>query len=65
MSNEDRLAHLETTIAFQDRTIVSLSETIYRQQERLDVLEARVKDLMRRQSSLVRDAENEDPPPHY
>lgn len=65
MTVEDRLAHLESTIAFQDRTIASLSETLYRQQEQIDLLTARVRDLARRQAPLVRDAADEEPPPHY
>ena len=65
MTLEDRLAHLESTIAFQDRTIASLSETLYRQQEQIEVLEAKVQELGRRQSSLVRDAADEELPPHY
>ena len=64
----ERLANLESTVAFQDRTIEDLSQALASQQEQLSRLEAdlrHLRELVRARDPLVRDREDEDPPPHY
>ncbi|MEF9426816.1 MAG: SlyX family protein [Candidatus Mariimomonas ferrooxydans] len=36
--NEDRLVEIETKIAFQENTIIDLSDTFYYQQKQIDTL---------------------------
>jgi SlyX protein len=66
---EDRLAELETRIAFQDNTIQALNEVIIRQQDKLDQLEQVVALLKDRVNALqppaVAPMDEETPPPHY
>lgn len=68
MNDDDRLTHLEGTVSFQDRTIEELSQVVRRQEERLERLEARLTELhegLIGGGPLVRDASDEEPPPHY
>lgn len=65
---EARCAELEVKLAFAEDMIDSLNKAVFRQQERLDLLQAQLTELHRR----MRDAEareSRDPgdevPPHY
>ncbi len=46
--NENRLANVESTLAFQEKTIEELSDVICRQQTEIDLLKAQVKDVLER-----------------
>lgn len=66
---EQKLADLETRIAFQDQEIQTLNEVILRQQQQLDqlaeqirILQDRIKDM---RPDLVIPESQETPPPHY
>ena len=66
---EDRLAELETQLAFQDNTIQELNAVVIRQQEQIDKLlreVALIKDKLRelKVSAVIPESE-ETPPPHY
>jgi SlyX protein len=68
MESEERLANLESTVAFQDRTIEQLSQVVTALVGRIDRLEAELKNALDRLGSetpLVRDIAEEEPPPHY
>ena len=67
MNPEERLANLESTVSFQDRTIEDLNQVIGSLQDRVSRLEAELQRVVERLSAapLVRDAEHEEPPPHY
>ena len=65
METEERLANLESTVSFQDRTIQDLNQVILEQQERIARLEAKVEQLLQPKDPLVRDIADEEPPPHY
>ena len=63
----ERVDALETRLAYQDRTIEELNETITEQwkvidqlRRRLEVLEEQV-----RSGSYIADPSTEKPPPHY
>ncbi|MBB5322583.1 SlyX family protein [Marinobacter oulmenensis] len=66
---EDRLAELETRLAFQDDVIHTLSEQVAQQE--LDIRELwHAKQLLHKQlkdisPSNVKKEEDETPPPHY
>ena len=65
----DRIAELESQIAFQDNTIQELNDIVTRQQKQLDDLSAAVKLLLNQVKQLndvVGAPEGEEPPPpHY
>ena len=66
---EDRLAELETQLAFQDKTIHELNAVVIRQQQQIDQLlkeVALIKDKLQelKVSSVIPQSE-ETPPPHY
>jgi SlyX protein len=66
---EDRLIDLESRFAFQEQTLLSLSETLAEQQNLIQRLETRVRQLDEKlralePSPLQVDAP-EPPPPHY
>ncbi|MEJ2426780.1 MAG: SlyX family protein [Candidatus Thiodiazotropha sp.] len=66
---EDRLNDLESRFAFQEQTLLSLSETLAEQQNLIQRLETRVRQLDEKlralePSPLQVDAP-EPPPPHY
>jgi SlyX protein len=69
MTEEDRLADLETRLAYQDETLHVLSDTIARQQKQIDQLEALCKQLLERLKSqaqaLPPNSAEEELPPHY
>jgi len=66
---QDRLAELETRIAFQEQAIQELSDVVARQQAEIDRL-SRANETLRLQllelaPSLVAGRDEETPPPHY
>jgi len=65
----DRIAELESQIAFQDNTIQELNDIVTRQQKQLEDLSAAVKLLLNQVKQLndvVGAPEGEEPPPpHY
>jgi SlyX protein len=68
--NESRLTDLESTLAFQERTIQDLSDVICRQQQDIDGLAKQVKMLVEKmeQAEAPDDNGGEDEstvPPHY
>jgi SlyX protein len=67
--NEERLVNIEAKTTFQEDQIEELNKTVYRQQQRLDRLEALCESLTRHVQSLA-EARNEgmpanERPPHY
>jgi len=66
---DDRIDNLEMRIAHQDEVIDVLNKMVIEQWAKLDQAFARIKHLEDRlreiQFSVVRDAEDEVPPPHY
>jgi len=67
--NEDRLAEIETKMAFQENTIKDLSDTVYNQQKQIDALNETLRRLFDqiKGSSIMSpggDLINEKPP-HY
>lgn len=69
MTTEDRLVELEIKLARQDDLVETLNKTVYRQQKKIDELEALCSALARHMKDL-RDAANErgaanEKPPHY
>lgn len=68
MTTEQRLIELETKVAFQEDTIQSLSDTLARQQFELEKLQRLAQDLrtqMQSNQTMIRDLQQEVPPPHY
>lgn len=61
---EERLVNLEIRSAFQERTIEQLSSEIIRQQNQIDELERRNKEILKNFESGVVDGSVEKPP-HY
>jgi len=66
---EDKLADLETRLAFQDQEIQTLNDVIIKQQAQIDqlaaqlrLLEDKMKDM---KPELVVPQSEETPPPHY
>jgi uncharacterized coiled-coil protein SlyX len=66
---QERLAEVETRIAFQERTIQELNEVVTRQQDEIDRLAREVEtlkvQLLTLAPSLVEGRDEETPPPHY
>jgi SlyX protein len=66
---EDRLAELETRVAFQEQTIQELNDVVTRQQAEIDSLsrgyETLKLQLLELAPSLVASRDEEPPPPHY
>ncbi len=64
-----RIDNLEMRVAYQDEVIEALNRTVIEQWAKLDQAFARIKHLEDRlreiQLSIVRDAADEVPPPHY
>ena len=68
MELEQRIADLETRLAFQDDTIQALNDVLVAQQAAIDRLQAQLKILARRQEDMqsgIRVEGDEAPPPHY
>jgi SlyX protein len=69
MTIEDRIVDIEIKLARQDDLVDTLNKTVYRQQQKIDELEAVCSALARRLKEL-RDAATEggpanEKPPHY
>ena len=66
---EDRIAELESKLAFQDHTIEQLNTVVTQQQQQIDQLLLVVEELKQRIESLreatVIPQAEEKPPPHY
>ena len=66
---QDRLAEVETRIAFQEQTIQQLNEVVTGQQDEIDRLAREVEELRAQlltlAPSLVERRDDEAPPPHY
>lgn len=69
MSTEERLMDLEVRIARQEDLIDALNQTVYRQQTKLDELEALCAALAKRVKEVADNLSEEAPlderPPHY
>ena len=69
MTLEQRIAELESTVAFQDATLQELSDVMSRQQQDIEVLRGAMQLLQERIKSMgqevVRPESEETPPPHY
>jgi SlyX protein len=62
------IENLEIKVAFMDDLIISLNETVYRQQRQIDNLNNRVDQLSKQLKSIkdaTGDSGEESPPPHY
>jgi SlyX protein len=69
MTSEDRLVDIEIRIARHEDTLDALNELVFRQQKKIDELEALCSALARHMKDM-RDASNEgasahEKPPHY
>lgn len=63
---EERLANLESRIAFQDVTIEELNGVITKQQDQIDAMNEKLKELISQSKpSLVAKETEGDTPPHY
>lgn len=66
---EDRIAELESQLAFQDNTIQELNDIVTRQQAQIDDLSSAVKLLLNQVKQLnevvIAPEGDEPPPPHY
>ena len=62
---EQRIVELETKVAYQDATILSLDEVIREFTGRAVALEAEVKALRETISAMAPSGPANDPPPHY
>ncbi len=64
---EDRLIELEKKVAFQDQEIRDLTQGLTDQHKMIEDLTRRLKVLQDKMDSgpLVKDADEEEPPPHY
>lgn len=66
---EDRITELEIKLAFQDDLLESLSQTVARQQQQLDLLQEQMRVLYRQMSSNDPDSSGlpggHEIPPHY
>ena len=69
MTLEERIAELETRLAFEEHTVQSLSDTVATQAQELARLRLELGALQQRMRSLAPGAvgprEDEPPPPHY
>ncbi|WP_407296437.1 SlyX family protein [Stutzerimonas zhaodongensis] len=68
MELEQRIAELESRLAFQDDTIQTLNDVLIAQQRTVDKLQAQLGLLARRQEEMqsrIGGDEDEAPPPHY
>ena len=63
MTTDERLIHIETKIAFQDKLMDELNSVVYSQQLKIDELEKKVGDLQKKIADDINTAHI--PPPHY
>ncbi|HEY5973304.1 MAG TPA: SlyX family protein [Geobacteraceae bacterium] len=66
---EERLTDLEIRLMHQERTLMELNDTVYRQEQAIERLERETNQL-REQLKLItpsdiRSPDEEEPPPHY
>ncbi|UZP68903.1 SlyX family protein [Desulfovibrio mangrovi] len=68
-TQEERIAHLEETVYFQDQTIRELNEALTAQQFQMDEMEKRLVAMQTKLRSLLPLVEeggmDDGPPPHY
>ncbi|TRX75615.1 SlyX family protein [Pseudomonas mangiferae] len=68
MQPDERIADLESRLAFQDDTLQTLNDVLVQQQRVLDRLQLQVNALIKRQDELagqLGDPQDDVPPPHY
>ncbi|WP_152221555.1 SlyX family protein [Pseudomonas sp. SCB32] len=68
MELEDRVADLESRLAFQDDALQTLSDVVYDQERVIERLRLQMQALIKRLEDLqgqVGVADDEAPPPHY
>ncbi|MCP8464239.1 SlyX family protein [Pseudomonas sp. ZM23] len=68
MELEDRMADLESRLAFQDDALQTLSDVVYEQERVIERLRLQMQALIKRLEDLqgqVGVSEDEAPPPHY
>ena len=70
MTDENRLIEIETKAAYQEQTIIDLSDVIYAQQKEIDNLTLSIENLKARMRELSEInpgtyAPANDKPPHY
>ena len=67
--NEETLEQIQTKIAFLERANADLSDVVYRQQQELQALGARIKELAERLEGAPAEERQRPPeeerPPHY
>lgn len=66
--NEERIADIEIKLSAQEDLLDTLNHTIYRQQKKIDELEAICVGLARRLVEVRQEAQQKplnEPPPHY
>jgi len=62
---ENRLAELETRVAFQDDTIQTLNDVIARQQRQIDQMKTMLDDIKAELERLAPAITAPEKPPHY
>ncbi len=64
---EERIIELEKKVSYQEKVIEDLNDVVVGQQKELDRLKIRWDDLQKQvmSGSLVKNQEDEEPPPHY
>ncbi|WP_263141153.1 SlyX family protein [Pseudomonas sp. RIT-PI-AD] len=68
MELEERIADLESRLAFQDDTLQALNDVLVAQQRLVDRLQLQLAALAKRQEDLsgqIGQPDDEAPPPHY
>lgn len=63
MNPENRLIDIETKIVYQDRLLEDLNQVIYQQQLKMDELEKKVSELLKKMGDDINPAHLA--PPHY
>ena len=65
----DRITDLEIQLTHQQQQVEELNDLMYRQQQEIDALTLELRQIKEQLQivlpSLVREAEDESPPPHY
>jgi SlyX protein len=66
---EDRITDIEIQLMHHENTIQQLNEVVTRQQSEIENLQEDIKQIMEHlrkiYPSVVRDVQDEEPPPHY
>lgn len=63
MTTDERLIHIETKFAFQDKLIDELNAVVYSQQLKMDDLEKKITEMQKKIADDINAAHI--PPPHY